>query len=219
VDVDRQKQEYANFVSAELFPLLEEASTDNVQILYTGPVLTDHEVFLAVRQDTYFAIGSLLFVWLYMSVHLRTPILALLGMGVVALSFPMGLVFFRMFGYSEMAIINYLALFILTGIGADNIFILTDLWRQAQRKSDDSKEQLHETMSKAGKAVSVCGVTTACSFLANSASAVRPVREFGIFVGTCVLCNLLLCLTVYPLILLLFERCKKKGFKQHRQRI
>jgi hypothetical protein len=107
VDIDAQKQEYRNFVENELLPLLEEASTDSVQILYTGPVLTDHEVFLAVRQDAFLSIGSLLFVWLYMSAHLRTPILALLGMGVVALSFPMGLAFFRIFGYDQMAIINF----------------------------------------------------------------------------------------------------------------
>jgi hypothetical protein len=216
-DVEAQKEVYLDFIDNELLPMLEEASTDNVEIFYMGPVLTDHEVFLSVRQDTYWSIGSIIFVWVYMSVHLRAPHLAFLGMGIVALSFPMGLVVFRMFGNEQMAIINFLALFLLIGIGADNIFILTDLWRQARLTSTNATEQLQRTMSKAGKAVTVCGITTACSFLANGASAVKPVREFGIFVGICVLSNLLLCLTLYPPVLVLFERTKKKDLSDEKK--
>ena len=88
-------------------------------------------VTLVVREDTYFSVGSIILVWIYMSLHLRTgfgahytqaPLLAFLGMAIVALSFPVGLVFFRMSGNDQMAIINYLGLFLLIGIGVDKIF-------------------------------------------------------------------------------------------------
>ena len=66
---------------------------------------------------------------------------------------------------------------------------------------EDHRARLMYTLQKAGKAVLVCGFTTACSFLANTASWIRPVREFGAFMGTCVLAQLVLAVCVYPLIL------------------
>jgi hypothetical protein len=105
-DVESQLEKYSKFINEELLPMLEEASTDNVQVFYKGPVLTEREVFLAVRHDAYYAIGSFLFVCIYMCFHLHSPILTILGMGIVILSFPIGLVFFRMTGNTEMPIIN-----------------------------------------------------------------------------------------------------------------
>lgn len=109
-----------------------------------------------------------------------------------------------------MPAINFLVLFLLTGIGADNLFILIDTWRQTKRDFRNLKSRLRLTFARAGKSLTACGTTTAVSFMANTFSSVRPLRWFGTFVGLCVFSNLFLCLAMFPPMLLLRERIKRR---------
>ena len=77
------------------------------------------------------------------------------------------------------------------GIGADDVFIFTDLWLQSKTVHTHLDERLLWTYKHATMAMLITSVTTASSFFANLASAIIPIREFGVFMGLIVLCNYL----------------------------
>jgi hypothetical protein len=87
-----------------------------------------------------------------------------------------------------MSLASFLSLFLVVGLGSDVVFVYTDFWHHAERMEDlegmDSK--LLWTLQNAGKASLATTVTTALSFFANLVSVLRPLREFGMFMGLCV---------------------------------
>eukprot|EP00929_Paragymnodinium_shiwhaense_P118382 TRINITY_DN90300_c0_g1_i1.p1 TRINITY_DN90300_c0_g1~~TRINITY_DN90300_c0_g1_i1.p1 ORF type:complete len:1938 (+),score=383.34 TRINITY_DN90300_c0_g1_i1:179-5992(+) len=208
-DFDAQTELYRKFIEEEVYPLLSTASTENVKVYYDGPVLKGHEVFLVILGDAKKAGASLVLVYTYMAVYTKAPLVALLGMCTVIMSIPLGTVFYAALGHDTLPAINFLVLFLLTGIGADHIFILMDTWRQTKRESSNLQDRLQSTFGRAGRSIAACGTTTAVSFLANLLSSVRPLRWFGLFVGLCILSNLVLSLGMFPPVLLLREKTKK----------
>eukprot|EP00930_Biecheleria_cincta_P069571 TRINITY_DN5729_c0_g1_i1.p1 TRINITY_DN5729_c0_g1~~TRINITY_DN5729_c0_g1_i1.p1 ORF type:complete len:1828 (-),score=246.14 TRINITY_DN5729_c0_g1_i1:262-5436(-) len=208
--VDRREEQvgkFSDFVNKELYPVLKDASTANIKVYYQGGTLEGVQVVEAVTTDALLALLSLVLVYTYMSSYTKAPLLAMFGMMTVLLGIPVGTVLFVMFGHVEFPIINLLCLFLLTGIGADHLFILTDAWEQSKAVHDrsDTYKRLDLTMQRAGKAIVACGTTTAISFFANLWSSIRPLRMFGEYVGMCIVANFVLCLGVFPLVLILRE--------------
>jgi hypothetical protein len=158
--------------------------------------------------DGWKAALSLCLVYTYMAIYTRAPFIAALGSLSVLASIPLATAILAICGHSSMPAVNLLVLFLLTGIGADNLFVLTDTWRQTKREHTEVLERLQALFSRAGKSITACGVTTAISFLSNLFSSVRPLRSFGLFVGICVLCDLALCLGMLPAVLVLREMGK-----------
>eukprot|EP00930_Biecheleria_cincta_P052441 TRINITY_DN3768_c1_g1_i2.p1 TRINITY_DN3768_c1_g1~~TRINITY_DN3768_c1_g1_i2.p1 ORF type:complete len:1305 (+),score=119.87 TRINITY_DN3768_c1_g1_i2:214-3915(+) len=175
-----------------------------------GKPLRGFSLYTEAHKKQEEALLSLLLVYLYMAAYTRAPMIALFGMMTMILSIPIGMVLFRLSGHPTMPAINFLVLFLLTGIGADNLFILIDTWRQTKRDFRNLKSRLRLTFARAGKSLTACGTTTAVSFIANVFSSVRPLRWFGTFVGLCVFANLFLCLAMFPPMLLLRERTKRR---------
>lgn len=205
-----QQSLYRKFVVEELLPLLQFGpSSEKVTLNYEGLEITGHEIKQVLLGDAAKACVSILLVYIYMAIYTGTPLVALLGMATVVLSLPFGTALFVALGHSTLPAINFLALFLLTGIGADHLFVFMNAWRQTKRVEFDDVSRLRLTFRRAGKSITAAGTTTALSFLTNLFSAVQPLRQFGLFVGLCVLANLVLALGMFPCVLLLRERTKQ----------
>ena len=73
-----------------------------------------------MTHDALLAIGSLIFVYLCMIVHTRSPIVATVAMAQVLASVPIGVYLHRaLFRVDQFYVLNFLGLFIIAGIGAD----------------------------------------------------------------------------------------------------
>jgi len=208
---DRKKMQesmYEDFVKHEIYPFLADLSTERVKVYYEGEILNQHAWLMVVIRDSKHAIVSCVLVWTFMSVYSKAPLMAFWGMATVLFSIPLCVFFFCAAGQPRFPIMNVWVLFILAGIGADHLFILMDTWRQTKGELADAQERIRVTLGRAGKAIIACSVTTAASFLANLWSSVRPLRNFGAFVGLCILTNLIVCLALFPPALVLRERWK-----------
>jgi len=86
-----------------------------------------------------------------------------------------------------MNVVSSCSFFLVIGLGADVVFVYTDTWSAAVLKPYSDADRIMWLYRKAGKASLVSSLTTSASFLANLASAVRPLREFGMFIGLCVM--------------------------------
>ncbi|CEM39628.1 unnamed protein product [Vitrella brassicaformis CCMP3155] len=212
------KETYDRAAGKALLPLLQGASWPGVRVLYSGDGVTAAEVREEVWGDVWLAVGSLLFVLVYLALHTWSLLLSTCGLVMVLTSVPLAYVLFVWLGPDQMMILNFLGVFVVTAIGADDLFVLSDLWSQsrlffsskAEEGDTDDNECLARrwlwTMRRGGGAVVVTSLTTAASFFANMASAVAPVREFGLFMGLCVLSACVLVLGLYPLVLVMCER-------------
>jgi len=94
------------------------------------------------------------------------------------------------------------------------VFVYTDLYRDAET-NDELPEQADKvawTLRHAGKASLATTCTTALSFFANLASVLRPLREFGMFMGLCVVFAWVMITVMYlPLLQvdsLYFSKCR-----------
>ena len=74
---------------------LERASTADTRVCWLNGDVNDIEVEEAVTHDALLAIGSLIFVYLCMIVHTRSPIVATVAMAQVLASVPIGVYLHR----------------------------------------------------------------------------------------------------------------------------
>ena len=82
-------------------------------------------------------------------------------MFTIALSFPLAVAFLSLMGFERFAVINILSLFLILGIGADNLYVLSSYW--VANKDSNEVDRLTKTLRAGGKAVVVASSTTATS--------------------------------------------------------
>jgi len=158
-----------------------------VKVWYTGEGIESLETLQTLFRDVALATGSMGFVLLYLVFHTRSFFLGLIGLLVVMMSVPLAYVIFAVIaGTQTMTIASFLSLFLIVGLGSDVVFVYTDFWRDAERHDTTEKDRIIWVLRHAGKASLATTATTAVSFFANLASVLKPLREFGMFMGLCV---------------------------------
>ena len=86
--------------------------------------------------DFQFAAGSFLVLMTLIWIHVQNIGVMILGMTQLALAFPCAYyVLYRIVGWTEpLHILNALSLFVMMGIGADDLFLIVDAWKHAKTK-------------------------------------------------------------------------------------
>ncbi|XP_030553961.1 protein dispatched isoform X2 [Drosophila novamexicana] len=165
-------------------------------------------------------------VWLYTGSAFITL------MSSCAICFSLGLAYFvytLVFELSFFPYMNLLAIVVIIGIGADDVFLFLKIWQcvLAERFSKSSTlntqstlptplehnehtETLENlmalTMRHAAASMFVTSVTTASAFYASYSSSITAIKCFGIFAGTVVVTNYLLMITWLPASVSIMER-------------
>ena len=145
-------------------------------MLYGGTEIFDYEVEKAVYHDRLLALVSL---------GLVAPLVFILSgfsffstitaISTLASCFPIAFFFYRVvFGIKAVGLLNVVSVFVIIGIGVDDVFVFLNTFKQA----DDLKgvktlqDRLAYTVIHASKATFLTSATTAVAFLANTLSAV-----------------------------------------------
>ncbi len=103
------------------------------------------------------------------------------------------------------------SLWVVIGVSADNIFVLTETWGQsAQLERDGAPARLAERLSwtvrQAGVPLFFANATTAASLFINCFSSLPAIFQFGLCGGVLLFVNMALGLTYLPALLVLQER-------------
>ena len=174
-----------------------------------GGVLTAYEVNSALLHDSRWSIGSLTFVAMFVLFHLKSPFLCFFCMLSILLAFPAAYgVFYIVFEVKTMMILNFVSLFLIMGIGADDAFICFDTYHQARALMGPNAsiaKRMSWALREASSAMFITTFTTAGSFFSNCISTVKVVREFGLFMGSVVVFNYINMLTIFPAAIVLQE--------------
>ena len=121
-------------------------------------------------------------------VNTQSFFIAFVGMFEILISFPIALVIYRLiFRIEYVGNITGLSIFILLGIGADDIFVYFDAYRQSATRrgvGESLSDRLLYSSRRASKAIFVTSLTTTGAFLATALSCITPLAGFGIMSAT-----------------------------------
>ena len=193
-----------------------------IRVLREGGNIVQAEIDGILLRDLWTVLASIALVFGYMLWHTRSLFLTLASMLMMAAAFPpVTLLYCQLFGPS-MSLMNVVAVWLILGIGTDDVFIYVDMWAQyaqqrsaaAGGKSVDSSSsaplaavdlspaglsaRLAWTYRKAASAMLVTSFTTAAGFFSTSVSLLLPIRQFGFFLGSVVVLNYLLVISFFP---------------------
>uniref|UniRef100_A0A3P9DDF1 Protein dispatched homolog 1 n=1 Tax=Maylandia zebra TaxID=106582 RepID=A0A3P9DDF1_9CICH len=177
-----------------------------------------------IEFDTVYPAIAIVIVLLVMCVYTRSVFITLMTIIAIISSLIVSYFLYRMvFDFEFFPFMNLTALIILVGIGADDAFVLCDVWNYT--KFDKPHAELAETvgvtLQHAALSMFVTSFTTAAAFYANYVSNITAIRCFGVYAGTAILVNYILMVTWLPAVVVLHERYLPNMFlctkPQHQQ--
>ena len=192
-------------------------SVERIGVTFHTERWAEEEFTTMIQDDFIIVIFAVGFVFICLWAGTRALFLALMAVVAIALSFASALCFYLP-NISFFSQFHTLSIFILLGVGADDIFVFAESWRLSKSavaskkvKSENALEfiadRLSWTYKQAAGAVWTTSFTTAVCFLATSVSRIMPLSGFGIFAAIAVTMTWLICVTWLPACLVVWEVC------------
>uniref|UniRef100_A0A6I8NY10 Protein dispatched homolog 1 n=1 Tax=Ornithorhynchus anatinus TaxID=9258 RepID=A0A6I8NY10_ORNAN len=159
--------------------------------------------------DTVYPAIAIVIVLLVICVYTRSMFITLMTMFAIISSLIVSYFLYRVvFNFEFFPFMNLTALIILVGIGADDAFVLCDVWNYTKfdKPHAETSETVSITLQHAALSMFVTSFTTAAAFYANYVSNITAIRCFGVYAGTAILVNYVLMVTWLPAVVVLHER-------------
>jgi hypothetical protein len=171
-----------------------------------------------VRADLSKIIVSILFVASYMWFSLGSFFMTFIGLTQIFCSFFGANLIYRFvwpssdgYGYEYFTLFCGLAMFVIIGIGADDVFVYWDTWQaSAKHPYKSTADRLSHVYGHAVNAMLVTSLTTTVSFLTNLSSAFIGVQTFGLFSALLVTVNFISVCTFFPASVLFYDKYVKE---------
>ena len=149
----------------------------------------------------------------YMYFHTGSGLYAAVGMTEIFLSMGVAGFFYRaIFQATYFAFMHILVLFVILGIGADDVFVFLDAFHQAESELQSViaeptlSQRMEYTAMRASKAIFATSFTTAIAFFSTAITPILPIHAFGIFAGLVILSLYAINVFVMPPTIAVFER-------------
>ncbi|GMH50940.1 hypothetical protein TrRE_jg3946 [Triparma retinervis] len=169
------------------------------------------DVFIGIlANDGMFAAISIAIVYFYMWFMLGSFFLANVGFFEIVMSIPTAwFVADQIIGVKYFSGLNPLCLFIVAAIGADDIFVFIDAYRQSAFKGAHIVKDFETRMSyvyrRAGLAMLITSATTCSAFLCTVASPIASTKSFGIFASLVIFMDYALVMTCFCTAVVLYH--------------
>ncbi|XP_032228558.1 protein dispatched homolog 3 [Nematostella vectensis] len=201
-----QHKKFINYMK-KFIQFLDTQSTDEVSILYGGPEVYDHLVDEALWKDVDLAKYTLTLIILLMFILTSCSfLLTFFGILSILASLPLACFFFRVvFGVPTFSILSATSLFVIIGIGVDDVFVFINTFHHAEN-AKDIVTRLKHTISTAAGATFFTSFTTAAAFGANCFSKIPAIHDFGLFMMLIVISCWLTVVLIIPPTLYLWYR-------------
>ena len=192
---------------------------DDLKIRYYSWNLNTIEFQRVVNGDMLWTLCSILFVSFWIFIHTSSFFVTIFSMLQIILSMTFSFLFYRLlFGITYFTQLHGCAIFLALGIGADDIFVFTDAWKQS-KNIKNKFDRLDVTMKRTLLAVFNTSFTTQqLHFMATAISPAMPISSFGIYAALTIISNYLFVILFTPTVILIKENyinkicsCKKKN--------
>mmetsp|Transcript_15121 Transcript_15121/g.46137 ORF Transcript_15121/g.46137 Transcript_15121/m.46137 type:complete len:679 (-) Transcript_15121:123-2159(-) len=133
--------------------------------------------------------------------------IAILSLLLPVLAFPLAWSLFALLsGHRTLGVTQTAGLFVVVGMGVDDIFVIAAAARGHARAHGLSRHQsVARALHTSGLAIAITSLTDAIAFSSNWATPIAAVREFGLFIGFLILVNFTLIVLAFPAIYTLFS--------------
>lgn len=199
-------------------------------------VMKQTEADDALLHDTLWSIGSLCFIALMILLKVKSFFLVFSSMLGLILAFSVSYYWVSShFVIQDITLIWVAGLFVMLGIGADDIFLMVDSFDHTKHEYEEDagvfichsdisvddndtndrkrvntnvkilKQRMIVAYKRAGSMMLVSSVTTAICFFSNAFGVLTVIQEFGIYMGMVVLINYVHVMTILPSAILVDE--------------
>jgi len=181
-----------------------------------GIYMTD----IAVQSDMILAMGSGVITSVAILLHTKSPWITLVGLFQIILSFPTSYFLYTfVFGLSFFPFLNFIGVFVVFALGADDVFVAMDKWKNARLDypTASTTEIAAIALPDAAGAMLLTTTTTAVAFFATAICPVAPLKCFAIFCGLLVVLDYILCvLLVFPA-LCIYDKANLKAASEEKK--
>ena len=150
--------------------------------------------------------ASIMFVYYYIAFYTGSNFIGSMGMLQIILTLPLALFIYR--GILQITFFNQLhvlAIYLVLGIGADDIFVFMDGWNQSINLYHNTADRLDVTFKRAFWAMAATSSTTCVAFMSTAISPIMPIASFGWYAAIGVLLNYVLAVTLFPCTLMVYH--------------
>lgn len=206
---DVQSEEYDEWTD-DMFHKTKDMSTSELDIYMYGLRLSRELFSKEVYKDLAFSGLAILLVFVVLWLHTGSAFLAGIAMAQIFMSFPLAYVIYSyVLQQKYFSGLQVFAVFLLLGIGADDVFVFTDAWKQAALELGpdcDIENRMITAYRRAVRAMTVTSLTTAAAFFITANSPIMPVSTFGVWAGILILVQFSLIISAYPCALVLWQK-------------
>jgi hypothetical protein len=154
-----------------------------------------------VTQDGLLALFSFAFVFCWIRLNTGSWFLAFVGFFEIFFSIPVAWFLFTVvFQIKYFSTLNTLALFIVAAIGADDIFIFMDAYKQSQYHLDiltDLETRMSWVYRRTGTAMAITSATTCAAFLCTLITPLSSIQSFGVFAACVIFIDYVLVMSLF----------------------
>jgi hypothetical protein len=199
---EEQDEKLAKWFKQEVYDDLLAAGDGElkVQLLF---VTIMFEVLLGtIIADSMLANAAILMVWSFLWLQTGSCFIATMGMIEIVLSLPCAYFIYRnIFQIHFFGWTNAMALFLVLAIGADDVFVFMDAYKQSAKAGPEVLQNLSTRMTwvykRAGLAMLITSATTCAAFLCTCLSPLASQISFGIFAALVIFCDYILVMTFF----------------------
>eukprot|EP01013_Petalomonas_cantuscygni_P004612 TRINITY_DN14_c0_g1_i3.p1 TRINITY_DN14_c0_g1~~TRINITY_DN14_c0_g1_i3.p1 ORF type:complete len:1191 (+),score=360.04 TRINITY_DN14_c0_g1_i3:212-3784(+) len=215
VDARDQDELITKWGADEVIPVFE-AGRDalapvGLDVVVLAPGVIGYYLGKIIQGDLAFVAVAAVMVAALILILSRSVMLTLCGIMHVMLSYYGAWAIYRAAGYTIFPGLLQMAIFILLGIGADDIFVMLDAWvRSHSETSSNINESLAIKISvvtaRAARAMFVTSFTTFAAFVCTAASPIPSISAFGVYTSIAVVLNYLFVITWFPAIVVIWHK-------------
>lgn len=186
---------------------LVDSGYSGMTVVFHSTMLFSADVINQVGTDLLLVAGSLTFIFLVVLLQTQSLFISSLALFSVFTSFTGANLIYRViFDYKYFGIFHVLSVFIILGIGADDIFVFYDTWRATSHVTYPSlAHRLSACYRQAALAMLITSVTTMIAFIANAFSPLLAISSFGLFSGILVFVNYLSVVSFFPCVVVVYH--------------
>lgn len=177
------------------------------KMYYRSQALWINDVTEQALADSLWVGGSIGFIFIL--ILLLTGSLWISGLAIFSVfaSFVTGnLIYNIIYGYQYLGFFHILALFIILGIGADDIFVFYNIWRNSATDEYPSlAHRLSDVYRRSAISMLFTSLTTAVAFCSSAITALLATRSFGLFSATVVVVNYLSVIVYFPTVVIMYH--------------
>jgi hypothetical protein len=134
-----------------------------------------------VGRDMALACASAFITAVAILVHTKSPFITGIGLLQIILSFPLSFFVYTLLGGLEFfPFLNFIGVFVVFALGADDIFVAVDKWKNARIENPDADTEIIAAIAfpDAAGAMFLTTITTAIAFFGTAICPVAPVSIF-----------------------------------------